>query len=307
MPRSRASSNALSLLIAVCAIACVGLVRTRLATAFAASAVKHDVYPLPSPEQTVVLSLGYRAALADYLFAHVLVSYGIHFQEKRRFEAVGNYLDAINELDPTFERPYRIADTLLTLQPHVVDANAYRHARAILERGMKQFPFDAALWSSAGQFMAYLGPGGLHDPAEQAEWQLAGGRALAHACELVTDDQTVPYHCIVAAGLLTRAGQQDAARQFLRRVTMTTEDPAIHQLAAAELARLGGDPEAANRRKRFEAAWGRDLPFVSMGAELIVGPSFQPATCSGLEATCATSWRAWGEHDRAARASISAE
>lgn len=262
--------------------------------------MQHDVYPLPAPEQTVALSLGYRAALADYLFAHVLVSYGIHFQEKRNFEAVGDYLDAINELDPTFKRPYRIADTLLTLQPHAPGPASYRKARAILERGMTQFPLDAALWSSAGQFLAYLGPAGLKDEAEQAEWELAGGRALAHACEFVTDDDTVPYHCIVAAGLLTRGGQQEAARQFLQRVTQTTEDPAIQELAAAALARLGGDPAAANRRKRFEAAWGRDLPFVSMGAALAVGPSFDPATCGGLGADCITSWRAWGEADRAA-------
>jgi len=301
-----AKVQALSLLIVIAAGFFVGQFRPKLNRAFAASTLEHDVYPLPPPKQTVVLSLGYRAALADFLFAHVLVSYGIHFQEKRRFEVVGNYLDAINELDPRFARPYRIADTLLTLQPKSVGPDAYRKARTILERGMKEFPYDAALWSSAGQFIAYLGPGGLTDPAEQAEWQLAGGRALAHACELVTDDQSIPYHCIAAAGLLTRAGQQDAARQFLKRVTMTTEDPAINALAAAELSRLGGDPEALNRRKRFESAWSQDLPFVSMGAILTVGPSWQPAACAGLGPSCATSWRAWGEQDAATHPSISA-
>jgi len=294
-------------LIGIAAAIGVSQLRPTLNAAFLASAVQHDVYPLPPPRQTVVLSLGYRAALADYLFAHVLVSYGIHFQEKRNFEAVGDYLDAINELDPKFERPYRIADTLLTLEPKGVGPESHRRARAILERGMREFPLNAALWSSAGQYLAYLGPGGLKDPAEQAEWQLAGARALAHACELVTDDQTIPYHCIGAAGLLTRAGQQDAARQFLKRVTMTTEDPAIKALAQAQLARLGGDPETANRRKRFEANWRSDLPFVSMGAILTVGPSWEPGACAGLGASCATSWRAWGEHERALHAGAAAD
>ncbi len=305
MSTRKGPSQAFSLLIAGVAIACIAFVRPKLTAYFAASAVKHDVYPLPTPEQTVVLSLGYRSALADYLFAHVLVSYGIHFQEKRNFEAVGDYLDAINALDPKFNRPYRIADTLLTLEPRGAKPPAYRRARAILERGMKEFPFDAALWSSAGQFFAYLGPGGLTDPAEQAEWQLAGGRTLAHACGLVSNDETIPYHCIVAAGLLTRAGQQDAARQFLKRVTSVTEDPEIRALATNELARLGGDSETANRRKRFEAAWGQDLPFVSRGALLSIGPSWQPAACAGPDSPCATSWRAWGELDSKTQASIS--
>ena len=53
MSRRSGSSPALSLLIASVAVACIGFVRPKLNTSFSASAVKHDVYPLPAPEQTV--------------------------------------------------------------------------------------------------------------------------------------------------------------------------------------------------------------------------------------------------------------
>jgi hypothetical protein len=286
--------------ILVFAGAVIGPLRGALNARYLRESIEHDVYPLPPPPQTVVLSLGYRAALADLIFAQVLVSYGIHFQEKRLFEFAGNYLDAINELDPKFERPYRLADTLLTLQVKQVGAANFRKARSIQERGMKEFPFDAALWSSAGQFMAYLGPGGLTNPAEQDEWRLAGGRALAHACELVTNDDTIPYHCIVAAGLLTNAGAQEASRQFLERVLMVNDDPEIRALASGALAKaIGAEARdrAQARYQRFQSAWATDLPFVTRGAYLTVGPNWQPAACAGRSANCITSWRAWAAAD----------
>jgi hypothetical protein len=281
--------------ITLIAFAVVALypLRVELNSKFALTTVKHDVYPLPPPQQTVALSLGYRAALADVIFAHVLVSYGLHFQEKRRFEFVGNYLDAISELDPTFEQPYRLADTLLTLQVRSVGPENYRKARSILERGMKQFPFDSTLWDSAGQFLAYLGPGGLEDPAEQDEWRLAGARALAHAGEVVGDDETVPYHCITAAGLLTSAGARSATSQFLERVLTVNDDPTIRELAAGALDSEARD-RVEERYQRFQHAWISDLPFITRGAYLSIGPTFDAAACAGLAATCATSWREWG-------------
>src|SRR5690606_9161983 len=92
--------NLLPLMLLALSAAGIHFTRTALADPFQRLKITSDVYPLPSPEQTVVLSLGYRAALADLLYAHVLVSYGLHFREKLLFESVGDYLDTINELDP---------------------------------------------------------------------------------------------------------------------------------------------------------------------------------------------------------------
>jgi hypothetical protein len=294
--------NLVPIALAVLAVAALGPLHGALNSDYANVATKHDVYPLPPPRETVLLSLGYRAALADFIFAHVLVAYGIHVQQKRSFEFVGNYLDAINELDPSFEKPYLLTDTLLTFQAKAVGVGNYRKARTILERGMRQFPFDSALWDSAGQFFAYLGPGGLTDAAEKDEWRLAGGRTLAHACEIAGSDENVPYHCITAAGLLTNAGAHLAARQFLERVLMGSDDPAIRELAMGALGQAAGSATTDRiqaRYQRFQYAWGADLPFVTAGAYLAIGPDFEPATCAGRTASCATSWREWGEADEA--------
>src|SRR5437868_6988860 len=134
-------------LIAIAALT-VNRLRPPLNTAFLGSKISNDVYTLPPTGQLTALSLGYRSALADLVFAHVLVSSGIHFQEKRAFEFASQYIDAVNALDPKFELPYRMADGLITLQAKPVSVEAYRQARRILERGMAEFPYSQAMWTS---------------------------------------------------------------------------------------------------------------------------------------------------------------
>ncbi|HEY6556127.1 MAG TPA: hypothetical protein VI072_02600, partial [Polyangiaceae bacterium] len=274
----------------------------RVADAFHELRVKTDVYALPSPEQTVVLSLGYRCALADLLFAHVLVSYGLHFEEKRRFEFVGNYLDTINALDPKFRRPYGFADTLLTLQAKAPRRQDYLKARAILERGLRERPHDTELWSTAGQFLAYIAPPQLQDEKLAQEWRVAGARTLAHACELVSNNENIPYHCITAASLLSRAGERAAMIDFLQRVLAVSDNEEIRSLALGYLGRSVSEQQRADaeaRYKRFNERWLADLQFVKKDLLLVIGPPFDPARCAGYghrdKPECATSWRKWVE------------
>jgi tetratricopeptide (TPR) repeat protein len=282
------------------AAALIASVRYPLSAAFHKVRAKTDVYALPSPEHAIVLSLGYRTALADLLFAHVLVSYGLHFEEKRRFEFVGNYLDTINALDPKFQRPYRFADTLLTIQPKAPRERDYRKAREILERGLRERPHDAELWSTAGQFLAYLAPPHLKDEKVKQEWRMAGARTLARACELVSKNENIPYHCITAAHLFSRAGERSAVIDFLQRILAVSDDEEIRRLALGYLEKTVSEQQRAEveaRYKRFAEAWRGDLPFVKKDLLLVIGPAFDPARCAGLGegngAACATTWRDW--------------
>lgn len=287
--------------LALMALGALGVfwLRAPLAARFHSVKTRSDVYTLPSPRQTVAASLGYRSALADLIYAHVLVSDGLHFEEKRRFEYVGNYLDTINALDPTFETPYLFADTLLTLQPKPARYRDYRKARQILERGMKELPYDAKLWTSAGQFLAYLAPQYV-PPKVRGQWRREGARRLAHACEIAGNDKNVPYNCIGAAVLLSREGARQATIQFLERVLAVSDDPHIRKLSLGYLKRAIGEQVQARERRRlqrFHEAWQKDLGFVSKDMLLVLGPRFDAAACAGLSRSqkkgCATTWRAW--------------
>ncbi len=283
----------------------VAVSRPRLADSFHQVTTQSDVYALPSPEQTVVLSLGYRAALADLLYASVLVSYGLHFQEKRRFEFVGNYLHTITTLDPTFRTPYRFADTLLTLQPVPALWSDYETAREIQERGLEARPFDGELWSTVGQFWAYLAPSRATDPAVKEEWRMKGARTLARACELIGDDENLPFHCITAADIFTRAGEREASIRFLEKVLAISDDEEVRQIALGHLKKVLGEEERDRINQRFERfreRWGSDLQYVRKDTLLIIGPRFDVGKCAGggrgQGDACVTSWRDWGAAQR---------
>jgi hypothetical protein len=226
---------------------------------------------------------------------------------RKNDEASSSLLEEVLTLDPKFEAPYLLTDGLLTLQAKRVPRENYYEARRILERGMAEFPFDQALWVTAGQFFAYLAPGGLDDPKEQDEWRLAGGRTLARACELVGSNDDVPFTCIAAAGLLTRAGAAVASRQFLERMLQVSDDPEMRDLVT-RLLKKAVDGEASSptqaRREQFQRLWADDLSFVTRGALLTIGPSWNAAACAG-NAVCSTSWRDWAENDEHLRGATS--
>jgi hypothetical protein len=254
--------------------------------------LQHDAYLLPPPAQTRMLSLGYRAALADLIFGHVLVSAGIHLSEKRLFEFADLYLEAVTELDPKFRDPYRYSDAILTLQSVRAPEESYRKARKLLLRGTEAFPYDQALWASAGQFLAYLAPGQLSDPKEAAEFKQDGARLLARACELIGKNENIPHHCVTAAALFSEAGNRASAQTFLEKLLIVSDDPEIRELAQAKLAAMGVKAQT----QRFEQLRRDDLPFVSHEGLAALGPRFDPAACAGKGArdadeACATSFR----------------
>jgi len=287
--------------IALLALACfgIGTLRTALLPRFAAVRDRTDVYGMPSPDQVVVASLGYRSALADLLFAHVLVWHGIHFQEKRRLEFAADYLDTVSVLDPTFRETYYYGDTLIAMQPVKPRHEDYVRARRLLEKGLRERPGDTELWLSAGQFVAYVAAPWLEDPKEQAEWKLAGARILARACELVGSNESIPYNCLAAAGLFSRAGEREANIQFLERVLAVSDDEEIRARALSYLERALGErsqEELKQSSDRLRNAWKADLPFVSLTTELLLGPPTDPAACAGPardRPACATTWAAW--------------
>ena len=287
----------------------VGSQRAGLAVDYAEVQDATDAYLLPPADQVHVASLGYRSALADLIFAHVLVSYGLHFEDKRLFAHVGNYIDLINRLDPKFRSPYWFADTLLTLQPQAPPVEFYRKARQIQERGLKELPNDQELWSAAGQFLAYLAPTHLPKPEEQEEYRRTGATYLMRACNLISSNENIPYHCVTAANLLNESGNRDAAQRFLERLLTMTDNPEIQELALSFLRRIVGQgvqDAAKQRQAQFQAKWHADLPHAPRVEIGSLGPGFDAAACAGSDRgmlpACVTSWRAWGELETSSNA-----
>ncbi len=288
--------------IAALGVLLISLVRAPLVERYRAQPIDTgQVSLLLSPEHTVVLSLGHREALADYLFATTLVQYGASFQEKQRFEEAYRYLDTITTLAPKFDRPYLYADTLLTMRPSPAVLEDYLQARKLHERGLAELPFHTELWSVAGQFAAYLAPQFL-PPQYREEFKLAGARDMARACELASNNANIPYHCITAARILNRAGQREALIRMLSRTLAVNDDPEVRKMALNYLEHAVSERDReryARRLHAIDAEWKADLPHASRVMMSLLGPGPDAWKCAGASASnipgCYTTWRDWGD------------
>jgi len=284
---------------------CIGVVRWRLFHACAAVKERDDTYFLPPPRHVSLLSLGYRAAVADALWAHVLVSQGLHSFEHRRFQNLAQLYDVVYELDPAWQTPYLLADALFTFQVSGVPPLAdVLKAREILERGAKQLPNDAEIWLNLGQFVGFVAPPSyLADshPELAQQWRVEGAQMLARAAELGAGElSNVSWQAIGGASVLERAGEREAAIRFLERTRAVTDDPELRQYVEQKLARLLGERWAEGRLRVENAA--RDyalatLPALGRTSFAVLGPPYDGASCAGPERAdeprCATSWAEW--------------
>ncbi len=272
-----------------------------------------EAYLLPPPDHLVLMSLGHRQALADLLWANVLVTQGIRVEERRGFETVGQYLDAIIELDPQFREPYLLSDTLLTFQAVEVPKSEVYKAREVLERAVKERPDDAMLWLQLGQFVAFIAaPSYLKDPEEQQRWRVDGARYLARAAELGVADPNIQWQALGGAAILSHAGERQAAMAFIHRTLATTEDEELRARLQGKLAELQTAEEQAAytaRLSAFREVWraaysGRSVDFV-----LAAGFPQAPPLCAGglhsdhaSEPACAPDWAEWARRVDAANA-----
>jgi hypothetical protein len=242
-----------------------------------------DVYAFPPPSHLRLMTLGYRSAAVDLLWAKLLVEYGTHWHEHRPFPDVPRYLDAILALEPSYEPLYKFADTLLVYRPPRGYADDARLARAYLERGAKkERPNDWHVWLEYGQFCAFIGPGFLSDDAEKDAWQIEGADAMAHAVELGAD----PDRSMTAAAIYNRYGHTAAARSALERVLATTQDEDTRAQIQQRLASI--DDEANARRIQADLSYLSAVSlryrFLSPGEFALIFPDVDAARCAGPDA-----------------------
>ncbi|MEZ4440899.1 MAG: hypothetical protein R3B72_17510 [Polyangiaceae bacterium] len=295
------------------AIVAIGSVRGRLFDAHKHAKNEHDVYFLPPPEQVVTMAMGYRAAMADVLWAHVLVSQGLHTFERRRFENLTRLYDAINALDPTWRQPYLLADALITFQSAQTPVEEVQKAREILERGVEHRPFDGEIWLNLGQFVSFVAPASyLEDyPEMAARWRREGVAYLARATELGSANSKISWQAIGGGSILLRAGEREAAIRFYERAYAATDDPELKE-HILELLQKKLAERHLERYRRWDEAFKRgveaDLGLPLTGPPgpgerdlvLLLGPPLAPARCAGLgpeekREGCYGSWQAWSD------------
>ena len=274
--------------LAACAAA-IGALQPGLGRSLKGVQEKDDVARIPPPKHLRAMTFGYRAAAADFLWAGLLVEHGIRFSEKRTFPGVTQYLDGILALEPDHQLVYQFVDTLIVYKPGAVGtADDARLARAYLERGTRERPYDHEVWLHYGQFIAFLGPSFLESSEEIDAWRRDGAFAIARAVELGADaDRT-----LAASSLLSKAGEKQAAITQLQRAYALSDNPDTRHQIVLKLQRLEASVDVESMVGAVEHQWRSHYPFLSRAGALLVGPHRASAACAGLDAhdACPRDW-----------------
>jgi hypothetical protein len=226
------------------------------------------------------------------------VEYGTHFSEHREFVEIPRYVDAILELEPDYRPLYKYVDTMLAYRPMQGTESDVRLARGYLERGIRELPQEWRVWLKYGQFIAFVAPSFLKDPAEIDVWRKEGAEAMERAVELGAD----PDSALAATSMLSRAGATREAIRYLENAYAFTEHPSMHEIHDAIGKRLEALSSVAIRdtadatMRAIDDRWNRELPDVSRDHYLLLGPVVDPYRCAGPSAlddrACSRSWQA---------------
>jgi hypothetical protein len=253
-------------------------------------AKRDDVFVLPPPDQLKAMTLGYRAAGADILWAKLVVEHGMHWEDKRPFPDLPNYIDAILALDPDHPTIYDFIDTLILYSPGAGRESDARLVREYFERAIKRRPLDYQIWLRYGDFMAFLSPSFLKDQNEIVEWKKAGALALGRAVELGAD----PERALSASTILGKSGEKKAQVLYLQRAYAVTDDLETRRQIKSKLEKLQVSIASEGVVSAVEDEWRTRYPIMSRSAVLLIGPHRDPGACAGVGATmkkgCADNW-----------------
>lgn len=251
---------------------------------------RDDVFLLPPPAQLRAMTLGYRSAAVDLLWAKLLIEHGMHSQERRPFPDVARYVDGIIAIEPDFPTLYAFVDTLLVYNPTGGTEADARAARRYLELGTQARPHDPKVWMQYGQFIAFLAASFLKDPAEIDRWRVEGAHAMARALELGAD----PSRSLAVASILDRAGEARAVIGFTERMYAMTDDPDLKQQYLLRLAKMRAASQAEQSASAVEREWRTKYRFLPRGEALLIGPTRSAAACAGTasyaQKACLRDW-----------------
>lgn len=121
----------------------------------------------PSGEFLVESSLGFREAMADWLWFRFIQYYGAYKKGENDLRYLDSIIEAVNRLDPRFVEAYKLASFI-----YWSDLRDHDRAYDILRRGILANPDNAYLHFQVG-FMHYVLD---HDYARAAHWFEMAGR-----------------------------------------------------------------------------------------------------------------------------------
>lgn len=233
-----------------------------------------DALYLPRPGVLRALALGHHELAADLVFVRAVVYFGAQMQARKDFRWLDNYLTTIVELDPHFEKPYRWAAVATMYNGKDITRAAVLASNHFLELGMRAFP-------NRWEYPFMIGCNYLFElhPVDEAERQKFQRIAADFMQRAALVGGGPPWVALLAATILRKEGEQDAAIRHLEEVYAATQDENTKEEVRRRLIGLRNkvDVERAQaERKRFDDARKANYPYVSPDLFVFIGERIAP-------------------------------
>jgi hypothetical protein len=252
--------------------------RSRSMQHYLATRTYEDIYYLPPPTWLQVMSLGYRRALAQFIWRSALIYFGDEFENRGAVKHVFNYGDAMLALDPDFKRVYRWVGVAGVYTPTGSPPEFIERAIDVLRRGVERFPDDGRLAWDAGATIAYELLPNLpkSDPrrerlsAEANDYMLAAARLGAGP----------PWLVLTNATALRKLGEKDRELRHLEEMYAIVRDPRVKAQIEVRLAQLRSEAYAEAFRRaneEFEERRRKEFPYLPSTLYFFVADPIVPA------------------------------
>jgi hypothetical protein len=236
---------------------------------------EEDLLFLPRSNALKALSLGHTELAADLVVIKALVYFGVQISAKGDFKWLENYLQTAVDLDPRWRAPYKWAGIATMYNGQKITNSSVMLSSHFLELGVKQFPGDWELAFMLG--CNYLFELHTDDRAQREAWTRQGAEWVRHAAIVGGAPPWVP---LLAATILRKEGQEEAAVRHLEEVYLTTQDDKTKEEVRNRLMALKSKLDlgkAERDRAEFLKQWKDNLPYAPPDFFVIVGPRRSPS------------------------------
>ena len=237
---------------------------------------EQDLVFLPRANVLRAMSLGHPEAMADLVFIRTITYFGTQLVAATKdFGWLEAHLDTVAALDPRFRTAYVFGGHAAMYNGKPITNHDVLLSSHFLAAGLKEFPDDWQLAFMLG--CNYLFEMKTDDAAQKEAWRRVGSEYIRRAA-LAGKSGAPPWLPSLAATLMTKEGQLDAALRYLEEAYLTASDDRtrdeVGRLLAAK--RKSAFEGLAQVRDTFVAGWQKNFPYAPADFYVLAGEPPSP-------------------------------
>lgn len=218
---------------------------------------------LPPPDRLGPMSLGYREALADFIWLRAVIFAGT-MKNGQKIDWLHRYVSTINYLSPQFRRPYLWGGVVTIYNGRDIDRAMLDQSVAIFREGLERFPEDHELLFNLGMILYrdYQSEAKNASPEELKALKAEGAKLIRKAAAFGAP----PLIRRLAASLEAEGSEKALQAEFFKRQLLRADDEALKRLLRKKLRALMHERKIADIEKvrnQFSEAHQTQFPYAT--------------------------------------------